>query len=201
MVVIILLILFKILFMSKLSSKSQKTSPNASSDKVSVPGVNISEILELEEIFPDIRRSLAIIMIPIIIVAQIRIALSSSKPSIIQSLPSVNTYNRLFLAKSPPLLYITAAVALRRTSVAHANDADSTGILEAFEDLSTDLSGKVVTRGGLPSALVSPEALRAYRRGLMAQTVGLMQSTPVHSPRRINGDIESVTREDYVRRG
>jgi hypothetical protein len=181
----------------KIRSKSVLSS---GMDKLSIPGINISELLDFEELFPDIRYYIATLMLPIVAIAQIRIALMSSKPTIIQNLSSVNLLNRCVLAKSDPLLYVTSAVALRRTAVAYANDESQENIILDHNDLRENTTGPVVTRGGLAASLGNPDRLRAYRRGLMAQTTGEMQATPIHSSRRLARDIENVSPEDYLSR-
>jgi hypothetical protein len=169
-------------------------------DRLFLPGINITELLEFEEIFPDLRRYIATIMFPVVTVAQIRIALATSKPTVVQNLESTNTYYRSILSKSYPLVYVSAAVAIRRTAIVYANDTDSNRIVEDHTDLSTILSGPITTRGGVTSALGDPQRLRAYRRGLMAQVTGQLQSVPLHSPRRLCRDVEAITADDFLSR-
>lgn len=166
--------------------------------KLSIPGVNITELLELEDIFVDLKTHLAKIMIIVVIIAQIRISLITSKPAVIQGLESVNTYIKTFLSKSPSIIYVCAAVSIRRTLAIYANDKDPSQLLSDFKDLTENLSGTVTTRGGLNSALASKEKMRAYRRGLMAQTTGSIQSIPIHYPRRLSVDIEKINSENFL---
>lgn len=179
-------------------SSAVKISPSA--DKLSVPGVNITEILEFEDVFPEIRENIATVMLSATTVAQIRVALQSSKPTIVQSLPSVNLINRTVLSKSAPLLYVSGAVAIRRTVAAYATDSTPERISDDHRDLCENTSGPIITRGGLASHLDDPNRLRAYRRGIMAQTTGLLQSTPIHYPRKIARDVEKVSPNDFLSR-
>jgi len=185
--------------MAKRTSKA--VTPVTSGDKINIPGVIVSDIIELEsEIFPDIRIQLAKILFPLVVVAQIRLALMESKPAVIQGLISVNSYFRNCLAKSDPIVYVAAAVAIRKTSAVYANDPDTTRMKEDFADLITNLSGPIITRGGLASHVNNPGSLRSYRRGIMAQVVGNMQATPIHSPRRIARDVERISAADFLSR-
>lgn len=166
--------------------------------KISIPGIQTHELLELESLFPLIRIYLCKIMFVVILIAQIRASLSSSKPAVVQGLESVNTYTKKLLSKNAATTYVTAAVAIRRTMVAHTNDADESRIVTDHQDLATNLSGPVTTKGGISVALSSDENLRKYRRGLMAQTVGTLQSCPIHSPRKIHISIEHVTPQNFL---
>lgn len=182
--------------MSPRRSSASTSTPQI--DKISIPGVMISELLEFQELFPDLRKNLAIIMLPVICIAQIRFSLLSFKATQIQGLESVNMYNTLLLGKSMPLTYVSSAVAIRRTSAAHAVDEDDQKILSDHLDLYTNLSGPLTTRGGLGAALGSKEKLRAYRRGIMSQVTGSLQSTSIHYPTRINKDILNVNPTNYL---
>lgn len=165
---------------------------------ISIPGVQIKEILELEGLFPEIRKNLCIVMFTVILIAQIRVNLSSAKPAVIQSLESVNTYVKKLLAKNEATVYVASTVAMRKTMIAHAEDADESIIKANHQDLVTNLSGPMTTRGGISAALSSPANLRAYRRGIMAQTVGTLQSFPIHSSRRIHINIEQINPTNFL---
>lgn len=169
-------------------------------DKMSVPGINIKELLEFEDILPEIRKNLAIIMLPIVAIAQIRLSLSQMRPGVVQGLPSVNLYYRTLLAKSKPLLYVTSAVAIRRTAIAYTNDDTSDGLVRDHFDLYDYPAGPIITRGGVTSALGDPAKLRAFRRGLMAKATGEIQSVPLHYPRRIARDVERISSVDFLNR-
>lgn len=183
-----------------MSRPSKSSGISIDSDKLSLPGINIKELLEFEDVFPLMRQNLAIIMLPIIAIAQIRLSLSQMKPGIVQGLPSVNLYYRTILAKSLPLLYVTSAVAIRRTAIAYSNDESSAGLIEDHRDLYESPAGPIITRGGVTSALGNPDKLRAFRRGLMAKATGEIQSVPLHYPRRIARDVESVSEIDFLGR-
>lgn len=166
--------------------------------KISIPGIQIKELLELENLFPEIRKHLCSIMFAVFLIAQIRVFLSSNKPAVIQSLESVNTYTKKLLSKNESMTYVAAAVAIRKTMIAHAEDTDESNILACHQDLSTNLNGPLTTKGGLSVAISSAENLRKYRRGLMAQVVGTLQSCPIHSPRKIHMNIEHITPENFL---
>jgi hypothetical protein len=165
---------------------------------ISIPGIQIKELLELEDLFPELRKNLCIMMFVVILIAQIRVFLSPLKPVIIQSLESVNTYIKKLLSKHPSIVYVASAVAIRKTMVAHAEDPDTSNIIAQHADLCSNLTGPVTTRGGLSTALGSAENLRAYRRGLMAQVTGTVQSTPIHSPRKIHINIEKIDPSNFL---
>lgn len=186
--------------MAKSSPKPKAFTNISAADKLFVPGINITELLEFESLFSGMRYYIATLMLAIVTIAQIRLTLMSSKPNTIQALPSVNLLNRAVLAKSPPLLYVTSAVALRRTAIAYANDETEDQIIIDHNDLNENPTGPVITRGGITSALNDPARLRSYRRGLMAQCTGEMQATPIHAPRRLARDIEKINREDFLSR-
>jgi hypothetical protein len=110
------------------------------------------------ELFPGIREDLAKLLLPIIAVAQIRLALSNSaKEDAVQSLVSVNSYIRAGLAKSEPLVRVAAAAAIRKTITVYTNDSDNERLLTDYDDLTQNLSGPIITRGGLASHLGNPE--------------------------------------------
>lgn len=164
---------------------------------ISIPGIQIKELFDLEELFPELRRNLVIMMFVVILIAQIRVCLSPLKPAVIQSLESVNTYIKKLLSKHPSIVYVAAAVAMRKTMVAHTEDPDPSNIVAQHSELCSNLTGPVTTRGGLSTALGSQENLRAYRRGLMAQVTGTVQSTPIHSPRKIHINIEKIDPSNF----
>ncbi len=181
-------------------AKRRSTTVSLHVDRLSLPGINITELLEFEDIFPELRKNIATIMYPVVIVAQIRLALASSKPTIVQNLESTNTYYRSILSKSPPLVYVSAAVAIRRSAIVYANDVDTSRIVEDHTDLTTVLSGPITTRGGITTALGDPQRLRAFRRGLMSQVTGQLQSVSLHSPRRLCRDVEAIVPDDFLSR-
>lgn len=178
--------------------KPTKGSTTVGMDKIFIPGINLTELLKFEDIFPNLRDNLAKLLFPVVLIAQIRLMFPTLKPSEIQSLSSVNSYNRNMLAKSEPLVGITASAAIRKTIAEYANDNDSNRIVSDYYDLISNLSGPITTRGGLASVLGDPAKLRAYRRGIMAQLVGSLQSTPIHSPRRIHCEVEKITPNNYL---
>lgn len=165
---------------------------------ISIPGIQYKELLELEDVFPLLRKYLCIIMFAVILIAQIRSVLSTSKPAVIQALESVNTYIKKLLSKNEAVVYVSAAVAIRKTMVAYVDDTDDSAIKADHMDLISNLSGPVTTRGGISSALGSKENLRAHRRGLMAQTVGTLQSTPIHSPRKIHISVDKIDPVNFL---
>lgn len=165
---------------------------------ISIPGIQYKELLELEDVFPLLRKYLCIIMFAVILIAQIRSVLSTSKPAVIQALESVNTYIKRLLSKNEAVVYVSAAVAIRKTMGAYVDDADDSAIKADHMDLISNLSGPVTTRGGISSALGSKENLRAHRRGLMAQTVGTLQSTPIHSPRKIHISVDKIDPVNFL---
>lgn len=180
--------------------KSSVDGSTSGLEKLSVPGVNMTEVLELQEAFPGIRHSICVTMIAVVCIAQIRYDQLMCPASQIQSLESVNTYIRTILAKSPPVNHLAAAVAIRRTIAEHALDVDDSRIVSNFNDLTSDLSGPVSTKGSYASCMGNPAKLRALRRGFMAQVIGQLQAVPVHYPTRIAKDVGNVTSEDYLSR-
>jgi len=184
-----------------ISRRGKTKSESSNVRKFSIPSVQITELLELESLFPEIKLNLAIVLFAAVYIGQIRVKLPNVKPNVIQGLESVNTLNKKVLAKSPPLVYVTSAVAIRKTMLVYANDSSETRILSDHDDLRSDLTGPILpTNKGASAMLGSPEKLRAYRRGIMAQVTGSIQSTPVHSPRRITVDIEDVTPDNFMER-
>lgn len=173
---------------------SSSTSPGT---KISVPGVVVSDLLEIEDSLPEVKTNLARTLYIVVLIAQVRASIGLVKPAVVQGLESVNFYIKNFLAKSPEVTYLAASVAMRRTMAAHVNDADDSKIKADHLDLCQNLSGKVSKRGGMSAALANDEKLRAYRRGLMAEFVGNVQSTPIFYPRRISQTIESLQPKDY----
>jgi hypothetical protein len=184
--------------MAKIGRKSSSSASGI--DKIVIPGVKVIDTLELENEFPDIRLHLATLMLPVCIVAQIRLSLLTAKPNAIMSLPSVNAYNRNCLAKSQSITYVSGVIAIRKTLAAHTNDDSPDNMILDHTDLTNNLFGPISTRGGLAAALTSPEALRSHRRGLMSQTVGQIQAAPVHNPRFIARDVENITLSDFLSR-
>lgn len=187
--------------MAKSRGQSKARLNPSEARKFSIPGVQTNELLDLETLFPEIRLNLSVILLVTVFIGQIRVSLQTVKPNMVQGLESVNLLTKAVLAKSPPLTYITAAVAIRKTMAVYANDVSEEGIIEDHQDLSTNLTGSILPANKGASALLGgPEKLRAYRRGIMAQTTGAIQSAPIHSPRRIVTDIEDVNPGDFMSR-
>lgn len=182
------------------SSRSASPTPQKKINLISIPGVQVSDLLKYEELFPDIRFHLTFIVLFLVIIGQIRVDLSTAKPSIIQGISSVNFYVRNFLSKHPSLTYVTSAVALTRSMIDFVNDTTPDRILEAHKDLSSNLTGPVNTKGGLAANLNTPAKLRTYRRGIMAQVTGQLQAEPIHNPRRLVLDIEKITSSEFLER-
>jgi hypothetical protein len=168
---------------------------------LSIPGVQINDLLDLEFSLPDIRLNLSIIMLVVVYIGQIRLEFQGTKSNVVQGIESVNGLVRAILAKSPPLTYITAAVSIRKSMAVYANESDDSRIKADHADLSTNLTGPILSSNrGLSALLGSPEKLRSYRRGIMAKTTGNIQAAPIHSPRKISPKLEEVSRDNFLER-
>ncbi len=167
--------------------------------KIQLPGIQISEILELEEILPELTTNLIKISYAVALIAQVKDNIPSKiPPSEVFRMESVNTYIRKFLSKSEFSVYIASTVAIRKTMAKYGEDLDIQPIISDHRDLCENLSGKSSTKGGVIAALANPERLRSYRRGIMLQTIGKLQSTPVYSPLKISRDINKIGPEDFI---
>jgi len=181
-------------------AKRPRKISSTDTDKMSIPGIRISELLELEPQFPKLRFYITIIMLAVVIIAQIRVKLQNAKPNAIQRLESVNVLIKGVLAKSEALTYVTAATAIRQTLSTYSQDENDSRMLADHEDLSKNLSGPITSNRGPSSILGSPEKVRAYRRSLMAQTTGSIQSAAIHSPSKIARDIEDISPNSFMAR-
>ena len=176
----------------------RKSSVNELS-KIQLPGIQISELLDLEEILPELTRNLIKTSYAVALIAQIKDNIPSKiTPSEVFKMESVNTYIRKFLSQSEFSVHIAAAVAIRKTMAKYGEDLDIQPIVSDHRDLSENLSGKSSTRGGLISALSSPERLRSYRRGIMLKTIGKLQSTPIYYPLKISRDINRIGPDEFI---
>jgi len=185
------------------SKKNTDTSSNAQPDisklgKLSLPGVAIKEILEIEEFFPTLRRSLSIVLYFVSIIAQVRLKCANMNLSQFTMLESVRTYNKLVLAKSEPMLTVAAAVAIKRTLAAHAPDPDGSRITAAIQDLIENPTGPSSTKENMRAALVSEERLRKLRRGLMLKTTGQIQAAGAHNPKGLGPAIPNLIPQNFL---
>jgi hypothetical protein len=185
-------------------AKGSRTSGGGSNSnslpKLTIPGVLHSEILELEPFFPDMRRSLAVLAFIIVIIAQLRIAAGPKlKATEFSRLESVNLYIRRALAKSPEMLSIVAAVAIRRTIGVYATeDVGDEQIKADVLDLTTHLEGPSSSKENLRAIMGSPERVRKFRRGIMLQVTGAIQASVIHHPKRIHPSVELITGQNFV---
>jgi len=166
-------------------------------DKYVIP-VPINELLELQELFPEINDHLAIIAYGMVLMAQIKYGSLGTQANVVQALPSVNHYLRNLLGRSRSVRYVSAAVAIQATLVAYPLDADSQAMIKDHEDLMNNLAGTLTTKGGLGTALSSEANLRAYRKGLMARTVGNIQAAPIFSTTKLVRDPSAITAENFL---
>lgn len=162
-------------------------------NKINIPGVQLKELLELEDVFPNIRLHLTMLAIPLLIIAQITATCPDSSPVEILALESVNTYIRTLLSNNYSMRYIGAAIAIRRTMEEFGTSEGTQERLESrFTDLVDNASGKSSLRGNVKTALSSPDRMRAYRRGIMLNVNGTMQSFCVYHHRRISSVLEKI---------
>ena len=175
------------------------TSNTDNTQKLTVPGILPAELIELEELIPDIRKSLAVVALIIVIIAQIRVASAKIKPSEFSRLESVNHYIKTGSAKSPEILSVAAGYALRRTMAAYAGDGGTdTKIKSDYEDLTTNLEGPSSSKENPRAIMANPERLRKYRRGLMLKATGSIQSSVLHYPRRIHPNVELIDGTSFL---
>ena len=161
--------------------------------KINFPGVQLKELLELEDTFGDLRMHLTLLAVPIIIIAQIRALCPEATPTEILGLESVNCYIRNLLSNTYSMRYVGATIALRRSLLEFANDESTVRLKSTWQDLVDNPSGKSSTKGSIKAAMTSPDRLRAYRRGMMLQLVGNMQSLCIYSHRRISSELEKIS--------
>lgn len=167
--------------------------------KIQLPGIIISELLELQDILPEIKLNLIKCSFSVSLLAQLRTSLSLKiPPSEVFRMESVNTYIRKYIAKSDFVNYITAATAIRKTMASYADDTDVNRIITDHRDLVENSSGPCSSRGGAISAMQSPERLRKYRRGIMFQIIGKFQSIPIYYPLKISRDIDRIGLQDFI---
>lgn len=173
-------------------AKNRKTSVQDIS-KIMLPGIVLKDLLELEEILPTLRENLTKVAFAITLLAQLANSLPNIKSSEILAMESTNTYIKKLLSKSTHTIYVSAAIAIRKTMAAYAEIEDPNVIVNDHNDLCTSLYGPSSTKGGVSVALSSPERLRTYRRGLMIQATGIWQTLPIFTPLKISKDINEIT--------
>jgi len=181
-------------------AKTKKSTTGGSPQvvKINIPGVNISELLELESLIPDLRKHLATITLVSCIIAQIRSSLIKALPREVEALESVNYHIRNGLSKSLPMRYVAAGVAIRKTMFKYVDDPDGSGIVRDHTDLVENPTGEASTKGGPKAASVSPERLRKYRRGIMLQVVGAVQAATIHSPLKFHREIGQISDTTFM---
>ena len=162
--------------------------------RITYPGVQIKEVLELQEFFPTITQSLAVTLILMVIVAQLRVTtMAYTKPmgaNTFSKLESVNNYIKKGLARSPEILEVAAAVAISKTLAVHA---DGRSIQEDADDLINNTSGPSNASMNLGGIINDPAQVRKMRRGLMLQLTGTVQATVMHNPRRIHQQVQAIS--------
>lgn len=166
-------------------------------EKLSIPGIKIPELLELQEYFPQIRNNLTIIFVILCIIGQIRLKFPQLKTEHIKKMDSVNYYIKTFLSKTDELVYVCAAMALRQTMMVYGNDQGEQNLMKDFQNLINERSGPASTKCGLANALNNPTNLRTYRRGIMLKMTGTLQAKPVHNPKQILKNLERVTYTEF----
>lgn len=174
------------------------TKVGGSTPKLNLPGVVIKDILDLTEIFPKIKNSLAVVFLGASMVGQVTLLSTTLKASDISRLDSVRNYNKNILGKSPEILEVTASVALSRTMAAYATAEDTSQLIDDAYDLVNNPTGQSSTKMTLRAALNSPEALRKLRRGYMLATTGSIQAAGLHEPRKISNDLLAINGENFL---
>lgn len=178
-------------------NKRQTSIKNLS--KIQLPGIIILELLELQELLPELKLNLIKSIYCVTLLGQIRISLSIHvPPSEVLRLESVNNYIKRFISKSEFTSYIAAATAIRKTMAVYVNDSDSQKIIADHCDLCNNLYGPSSTKGGSFNAIQTPERLRKYRRGIMLQIISKFQSVPIYTPLKISRDIDHIGPEEFI---
>lgn len=179
--------------------RKTKTSVKKELLKLQLPGILISDLIELAELLPDLILNLTKSSYCLALIAQLRANTSLNvSPSDYFKMESINTYIRTFLSKSDFLTYVAAAVAIRKTMAAYTNDSDPNSIVNDHRDLCENKSGASNMHGGAVAAMQSPERLRSFRRGVMLQLVGKFQFVPVYTPLKVSRDIERIGPHEFI---
>ena len=157
---------------------------------VNLPGIESSELKALETVIDGNRQlslSWTIVAVAAVILAQIAY---DTNPKIkhfeFMNSETINLLVKKVLANSVWSRTIYALTAIRKTLGAYdlQNDPESEKetLRSDFDDLVDNPKGLAATKGGIRSALTSPDRTRKYRRGLMLQASGSMCNKPLSSP-------------------
>ena len=149
-----------------------------------LPGVNIPELLILDEIISDenfnLRLSICHTILTIVLISQISVNINID-PRQKQSLDSVTRYRKLFFGKNKLFIGLSAAVSIRKTMAAFSS-LDEKEIKFSFDDLMNNTTGPATRSARLQMILNDPPKLRSHRRNIMLRTSGKIQSQPIYQP-------------------
>lgn len=168
------------------------------SNKIRIPGISIHEILEYEEIFPDLIININKIAYISIILGQTKIYSEANTTSNnLSTEESIKRYRKM-LGKSEFSTYVQSVVAIKRTIAAYSNCSDEKEIIADHYDLYSNLKGKSSLKTGQVSIFKGPEELRTYRRGIMQSISSQLQSVPLKSPRKLCTEISKITPDNFT---
>lgn len=157
---------------------------------VNLPGIESAELKVLEKVVDGNRPlSLSWTMLAVAAVLLSQIAYDTN-PKIkhfeFMNSETVNLLVKKVLANSAWSRTIYALMAIRKTlgvyDLQNDPEAEKETLRSDFDDLVDNPKGPAATKGGIRSALTSPDRTRKYRRGLMLQASGSMCNKPLSSP-------------------
>lgn len=164
---------------------------------LTIPTINIPELLILDEIISDenfsLRLSICHTILTIVLISQISVNISID-PRQKQSLDSVRRYRQLFLGKNKLFVGLAAAVSIRKTMAAYSS-LDAKEIKSNFEDLVYNTAGPSTRSPRLQMILDNPAKLRSHRRNIMLRTTGKIQSQPIYQPSIPYSDMANLKTE------
>lgn len=167
--------------------------------KIKIPGISATDILEYQELFPELLLNLSKIAYLTVVLAQMRIY--ADKEITAKSLvkyESVNKYIKT-LINSDFSTYIQAIVAIKRTVAVYAiNGSDEKEIIEDHYDLHINRKGKSSLKDSNSAMFKGPKELRAYRRGIMHSIAGSLQAIPIHRPLTICADVTNIEPDNFL---
>nr|QUV75628.1 hypothetical protein [Caulerpa lentillifera] len=157
-------------------------------------GINIPELLILDEVISDLEFSLVDSLRYIILVntimCQICVNLNIDTRQK-QKLDSISSYRKILLSKNHTFIGLCAAVSIRKTMAVYSK-LDSEEIKSDFKDLVYNTTGPSNGAPRLQAILENPTKLRSHRRNIMLKTSGRLQSQSIYSPTSTHPNIASL---------
>jgi hypothetical protein len=176
---------------------------------VNLPGIDSSQLKDLEPAVAGnygLSLSWSLLAVTSVILAQISY---NTNPKIkhyeYMTSESISLYVKKVLANTTWSRTIYGLLAIRKTmgyyDLKNDSEKEQGRLSNDYADLVENPTGLAATKGGIRTALISPERTRKYRRGLMLSASGSLCNKPLSSPTTVisREDASSVTLLDILK--